>query len=170
MAYLKTGPYPAPFRNQSEPVVTVMRHQFFPFADALPEDYQWPTLRSGAPERLPDTIPGCLGLRWEAGDSRHDFYLDPEEDYVCINEVWWEKRNGLWQKAREYWLSDFALLPGHHWYATNRHLITFGNPQEGISRGGVIWNIDIQLLQEDEFPADCFNGKLLLEGAKVETY
>gem|GEM_PF-702531 len=167
--YLKTGPLPAPFKDQPEPTVRVGRGNLLNSSN-WPHVYQWPTVHLRAPEKLPGTIPGCIGLRWEAGNRRGDYYVDPEKDYLCINEVWWEKRNGSWQKAREYWLSDLARLPGGRWYATKRHLITFGNPERGISRGGVIWNINIKVLQEDEFPADCFNGKPLLEGVKVETY
>jgi hypothetical protein len=31
-------------------------------------------------------------------------------------------------------------------------------------------NIDIKVLEENEYPADTFNGEKLLEGAKVESY
>jgi hypothetical protein len=112
-----------------------------------------------------------IGLRISSGDVRRDFYIDPEHDYIFTRWIWWKLRSGNWEKEREYENSDFTQLPEGQWYAKRRVLITYPDPERGTSKGGANWNIDVKLLEENEFPPDTFNGEKLLEGVKkVETY
>ena len=61
-------------------------------------------------------------------------------------------------------------LPTGHWYAAKRIVVTYPNPERGTVQGGETLNIDVALLEEDDFPPDTFNGQKLTEGAKLETY
>ena len=78
--------------------------------------------------------------------------------------------NGILQKFMETWWSDFKQLPTGHWYPTKEIFTSYGDPESGTSGHVENRNIHIQLLEENEFPADIFNGETLLEGAEVETY
>ena len=96
-----------------------------------------------------------VGLRSERGDQRHDYYLDPEHDYICLRWIWWNRRAGQWEKKGDYKKSAFKRLPEGQWYASKR---------------GDNSHLRVTVLQEDELPPDIFNGEKLLEGAVLETY
>jgi hypothetical protein len=49
-------------------------------------------------------------------------------------------------------------------------VVTYPDPERGTGRGGETVNVDIELLEEGDFPPDTFNGQELTEGAKLETY
>jgi len=103
----------------------------------------------------PKDLAAYVGLRSERGDIRREFYLDPAHDYICVREIWWKQRSGQWEKQRDINDVAFERLPQGQWY---------------ISKRGDNWNLRVTVLQEDEFPADTFNGEKLLEGAVIETY
>lgn len=169
--YQKTTPHPAFPDADSQPTVRILRDKDLG-VETKPEDHQWPYVNYPAErfeliEDIPDDLNNFTGLRLESGDIRREFYIDPGHDYICVRWIWWKLREGQWEKEREYFLSDFIQLPDGQWYASTDQLITYA---EGISQGGAIWTIDVKVLQDDEFPADIFNGEKLLEGAKLETY
>jgi hypothetical protein len=129
-----------------------------------PIEGQWPytgynPAALGLIDDAPEELRGYVGLRIGGPDVRQEFYLDPQHDFICARWIRWELRSAQWEKRHDCELSGFTRLPEGQWYATQRTV-----------RGGANWNIDVQLLEEAEFPADTFNGDKLLEGAKVETY
>jgi hypothetical protein len=118
----------------------------------------------------PDELSGYIGLRINSGDIRREFYIDPNHDYICVRWTWWKQRSGQWEKEREYEYSGFTQLLGGQWYAVKQDLVTYPDPERGTVRGGQNLNVDVQVLEEGDFPPDTFNGETLLEGAKLETY
>ena len=78
------------------------------------EDVQWPfTNRGRAAELLPEsseTPAGCIGVRFGTDIKRFDYYVDPKKDYICTKWTWWEKREGGWQKSREYRFEDLRQI------------------------------------------------------------
>jgi len=139
-----------------------IEEQWF-YAKLRPADFE---VIADAPEELSPYI----GLRTNHGDIRREYYVDPEHDYLCVRNIWWKQRSGRWEKEREYEYSSFTRLPGGSWYAAKCSLVTYPDPERGTVRGGANWNLDIQLLEESDFPSGTFEGEDLLEGAKLETY
>lgn len=137
--------------------------QQWPYANRDPASFE---LISDAPEELRSYI----GLRVNSGDIRREMYLDPEHDYICVRWIWWKRRAGQWEQEREYEYSALTRLPAGPWYAQRRILVTYPDPDRGTVRGGANWNIDVQPLEEDDFPPDAFDSQKLTEGAKLETY
>jgi len=185
--YYRTGPLPRVFEDQDEPSVRVSRPESF-FSSSKPHGDMWPYVNRDAVrpyanrdaidarrferiEDVPEELSKYIDLRIDRGDIRRDFYIDPEHDYLCVRWIWWKERSGKWEKKREYEYSGFTRLPQGQWYATKQVLITYPDPERGTSRGGANWNIDVKVLEENEYPQDTFNGEKLLEGVKkVETY
>jgi hypothetical protein len=118
----------------------------------------------------PESLKKYIGIKIEFGNIRRDYYIDPEHDYIYAQHIWWKKRNGQWEKEREYITAEMAQLPSGQWYVTKRKLITYPNPEKGWSGQEVNYIIDIKLFESNEFPPDTFNGEKLLEGAEIETY
>jgi hypothetical protein len=117
-----------------------------------------------------ETFSKYIGIKTESGVIRRDHYIDPEHDYIRVQNIWWKKRDGHWEKEREYITTEMAQLPAGQWYVTKRKLITYPNPERGTVGGESNYIIDIKLLGADEFPPDTFNGEKLLEGAEIRTY
>ncbi len=140
-----------------------------------PIEEQWPCANY-SPARFeviddaPEELRGYIGLRTIGADRHQDFYIDPQHDSICVRWIWWKQRSGQWEKEREYESSGFTRLPQGQWYVTRRILVTYPDPQRGTVQGGRNWNLDVQLLEEADFPPDTFNGDKLLEGAELETY
>ena len=99
--YMRRGPFPKPLLDQPEPSVRITP-QSRPTAggDDWPPTYLWP-VRANSPEEAPAIVPGCVGLRWGAGNRRQDFYFDPDKGYTCVNEIWWLQRGDVWEMERE---------------------------------------------------------------------
>jgi hypothetical protein len=140
-----------------------------------PIEEQWPyVVYSPAGFAVIDDAPQELrryiGLRTGGADRHQDFYIDPQHDSICVRWIWWKQRSGQWEKEREYESSGFTRLPQGQWYVTKRSLVTYPDPERGTVRGGSNRNLDVQLLEESDFPPDTFNGDKLLEGATIETY
>jgi hypothetical protein len=175
-SYTKRNAHPAPsFSTHPEPRVRVLWRGGRLSNSSRPHENIWPYLRDSAGrveglEQIPQELSGCIGLRLGRGDIRRDFYIDPQHDYICVKWIWWKERSGKWEKEREYECSNFVQLPEGQWYAGKRVLIKYPNLTKGTVGGRVNWNIDFKVLEEDEYPADTFNGEKLLEGAKIETY
>jgi len=177
----KYGPLPAPFHNKAnDPGPTRLRVDLrqggrepcLPCLDVIVHEY-WPVARDHTgPYAFPadgaKTMPGTIAVRREAGDRRDDFYLDPAHDYICINQIGWEKRSGKWEKTRETKLLNLRQLPQGQWYATKKHIKDYGNPAKNIGSHEASWNLDLLLLQKDQFPPDAFNGEKLLKDSKRE--
>jgi len=111
--------------------------------------------------------PGCVAL----SNGNAYYFVDPLKDYISVKTIYIRNVDGQETKNSETSLSNFIQLPTGHWYPQKRSIHFYDNrllrkklPPELPD------NIDIQLLQEDEFPIDTFNGEKLLEGAKIETY
>jgi hypothetical protein len=118
----------------------------------------------------PEFLSKYIGIKTESGIIRRDHYIDPEHDYICIQNIWWKKRDGRWEKEREYIATEMAQLPTGQWYVTKRKLITYPDPERGTVGYEYNYIIDIKLLEKDDFPPDTFNGEKLLEGAEIKTY
>ena len=118
----------------------------------------------------PESLRRYIGIKTESGDIRRDYYIDPEHDYILSQNIWWQKRNGKWKKEREYFVTELSQVPDGQWFISKRKLITYGNQEKGTSGWEYNYNIDITLLEEDEFPPDTFNGDILLEDTRIETY
>ena len=118
----------------------------------------------------PESLRQYIGIKTESGDIRRDYYIDPEHDYIRFQNIWWQNRNGKWEKEREYIVTELSQLADGQWFISKQKLITYGNPQKGTSGWEYNYDIDITLLEEDEFPPDTFNGDILLENARIETY
>lgn len=118
----------------------------------------------------PESLSQYIGIKIESGVVRRDHYIDPEHDYIRVQNIWWKKRDDQWKKEREYIVTEMTQLPTGQWYVTKRKLITYPNPERGTVGYEHTYNIDITLHKKDEFPPDTFNGEKLLEGAEIETY
>jgi len=179
-AYTRHGPShpminnPTPTTVQVRPVRSVLLFN----RSNWPTAYLWPFADSQPPTQLiadaDGAEPGTVVLRSENGTRRQDYHLDPAHDLICLKEVWWQKRESEWVKTREYGLMELAQLPGGQWYATSRKFVAYADPTRGTSGSQVIWNVDVTVLDEGEFPPDVFDGKKMLKeakagGAKVET-
>jgi hypothetical protein len=155
--------------------VTRADNGFFLPTGSKPIEAQWPYAnRNPASFELIDDAPeelrSYIGLRINGADNRREYYIDPEHDYICVRWIWWKQRSGTWEKEREYAYSDLTRLPEGQWYARKRILVTYPDPDRGTSRGGSNRNIDVEPLEEGDFPPETFNGQRLTEGAELETY
>jgi len=164
------------FSTLSESKVRVMRtsSSLLPSSSRFIEG-QWPYANHNPGsfqiiDDAPEELRAYIGLRIDSGDIRRDFYIDHEHDYICVRWTWWKLRAGNWEKEREYERSGFVLLPQGRWFSTRCLLTTYPDPERGTVQGGANWNIDVKAIEEDEFPPDIFNGEILLENARVETY
>jgi hypothetical protein len=119
---------------------------------------------------VPESLSEYIGIKTESGDIRRDYYIDPEHDYIYVQNIWWKQRAGQWEKEREYITTEMTQLQDGQWYVTKRKLIIYPNPERGTSGSESNYIIDIKLLEADEFPLDTFDGEKLLEEAEVETY
>jgi len=115
-----------------------------------------------------ETPPGCVAL----SNGNTYYFVDPLKDYISVKRIYVRNVDGQEIKTSETSLSNFIQLPTGHWYPQKRSIHFYNNlllggrkPPPELSE-----NIDIQLLQEEEFPMDIFNGEKLLEGAEIETY
>ena len=140
-----------------------------------PHDKQWPYAKKAAAQfeiiqDMPQELNGCIGLRSNIGDIRREMYLDPAHDYICVKWIWWKLRSGNWEKERQYELSGLTSLPEGQWYASSCLLTIYTNSERGTRQREVNWSINIEVLDEGDYPPDVFKGEKLLEGAKVETY
>jgi hypothetical protein len=170
--YIKTGPTPDFLVNKKPPKLQVFRGDAPPCSGYLwPTECQWPFLTGGPyafASKEVEPMHGTIVLRSEQGNRRDDYYLDPAHDYICLSQIWWEKRDGLWVKGGENKLFDLKQLPEGQWYAAKKRSLSFANPQRGTLASESTWNVDIQVLGKDEFPPDIFNGEKILEESKKD--
>ena len=175
-SYTRTNPHPSPsFAGHPEPTVRVLKEKSV-YTSSEPHNELWPYASIDAAgsfgwiDDKPEELSDYVGLRSDRGDTRRDFYIDPEHDHICVRWIWWKERAGKWEKEREYECSDFVQLPQGQWYPSKRVLSMYPDATRGTDGSRVDWNIDIKVLEENEYPADTFNEEKLLEGAKVESY
>ncbi|MBC8472740.1 MAG: hypothetical protein H8D56_25040 [Planctomycetes bacterium] len=173
--YRRSNSHPSPsFKEHRKPEVRVARENSL-MLSSWPHDKQWPYVKQAAAQfeiiqDLSQELSGCIGLRSDSGDIRREMYIDPAHDYICVKWIWWKLHSGNWEKERQYELSGFTRLPEGHWYASSCLLTTYADPERGTGQGGANWSINIEVLDEGDYPPDVFNGEKLLEGAKIETY
>jgi hypothetical protein len=160
---------------EKEPNTTVMvRRDLRGSSLDWPARDQWPYRNCSRLRPLDDPAdlpPGCVALRFQRPDDvRTDFYVDPAHDYICVRTAEWRNMNGTLKRDSGIMLSGFVRLPSGQWLATERREIRYRGPERNEIRMGKLDRIDLKLLLENEFPPDTFNGKALLEGAKVKEY
>jgi len=175
--YRRLNPYPKGVRTTSPQETTVHVSRIssgrYPRTDRTPPtDYQWPFLNRGGPAEVvkddPETPADCILLRFGATGFRHEYYVDPSKGYMCMKEVHWRLRAGRLEKWRDYWLFNLERASDTAWYATRRLMIDYGDSGAGIGRSHAYWNVRFTPLKAEELPPGIFDGKKLLEGAKVE--
>jgi len=118
----------------------------------------------------PEELRGYIGLRAGGPEIRQDFYTDPQHDFICVRWIRWKQKSGDWVKEWETRKGDFIQLPQGPWYAAKQVGINYIDPDGSMVTRETVWNIDVTVLRENDFPLDAFNGGKLLEGAKIETY
>jgi len=171
--YEWTAPYPS--NNVAKVHVRRFIGEPLFFNYHFPENYQWRYVTAGLATlellvQAPDLPAGCIALTQAAGDIRRDYYIDPAHDYIEAKEIWWKKRDGKWVKDAEETFSEFARLPSGHWYPQKRYNVRYPDPKKTIrQKTEWTWMVNIQILEENEYPAEAFNGEKLLQGAKIET-
>jgi hypothetical protein len=137
-----------------------------------PQAMQWPT-RYFAPDfQLIDpnaeAPAGCVGLRSGGeGNSRTDYYVDPSNDYVCVTEIEWARRDGKWFKTWQYTLSDLHRVSGRI-VAGKRTVESFGDPSRDIDGGTEITTIDLVPITSAQYPPGIFDSAKFTSGAKSE--
>lgn len=173
--YTREYVHPVYADSRDEVRVTRSRDGFLLGMWSRPIELQWPWERHNPAsyeliDDAPEAFRAYIGLKREGGSIRRDYYLDPEHDYICVHNIWWKQRSGQCEKEREYEHSDFKRLPTGQWYAGKWTVITYPDPERGTVRGGETKNIEVEVLDEGDFPRDTFDGEKLMEGATLETY
>jgi len=143
--------------------------------ESKPIEEQWPYMSRNPSnytliEDAPDELKSYVGLRIGGPEIRQDFYTDPQHDSICVRWIRWKQKAGDWVKEWEEQKGDFVQLPQGPWYAAKQVRINYIDPDGSMVTRETVWNIDVTVLRENEFPPDTFKGDKLLEGAKVETY
>lgn len=168
--------YHPAFENLKTPKIRITRS--FPRGLALEAQFienQWSYTKLDLKRFIliddaPENLAGYIGIKTESGDIRRDYYIDPEHDYILVHNIWWKLRDGKWEKVREYIVTELSQFTDGQWFISKKRLITYKNPERGTSGSEYNYNIDITLLEQEEFPPDTFNGEKLLEGAEIENY
>jgi hypothetical protein len=164
------------FADPCQPQVRVTRGDgtLFPSGTKLIQQ-QWPYMGRSPGyytliEDVPEELKSCIGLRVGSLGTRQDFYLDPQHDFICVRWIRWKQKSGDWVKEWETQNGTLVQLPQGPWYAAKQVRINYIAPDGSMVTRETVWNIDVTVLREDEFPPDTFNGDKLLEGAQIETY
>ena len=98
-----------------------------------------------------------IGLRDERGDTRRDYYIDPEHDYICVREIWWKLKSNRWIKEREWERSDFAQLSQGQWYPTKKIEFSFRDVGRRADLNETHWRVDFKIVDKTEYLPDLFN-------------
>lgn len=175
--YSRHGPFPPPVVNAGPTTLRVQRINTGPTLsiiwfsrDNWPLLNQWPLVDRmdhlelvAEPEQ---NVPGTVALRRTVRDSREDYYLSPERDYLCVKRVFWQRKEGEWQKWREVDLAELKLLPTGHWCVGKRRTRSF--PPHPIQPRFTDWidEIDLQIVAEEELPDGIFDGQRLVREAQ----
>jgi len=141
---------------------------------AWPETIQWPTRFDGPDFHLldpnPDTPTGCIGLRrGDLGSFRTDYYVDPQNDYICIKQIDWGRHGEVWFKEKETTLGGLNRVANHVVAGTQRSN-DYGDPTKNISSSKWITTLDLIPLQPADYPPGIFDPDSLTKGATVEGY
>jgi RNA polymerase sigma factor (sigma-70 family) len=156
--------------------IFIRRHATFAWFNTgcRPEDIQWPT-RHDAPHLLllaasAATPAGCIGLRTsDVGNTRTDYYVDPQNDYVCVKQVGWNKRGIEWLKTSERTLSALHRVAGHV-VANTQKTHNYDNPLLGTVDDTYTTTIDVVPLTAADYPPGTFDPASLVTGANVIGY
>ena len=118
--------------------------------------------------RLPQTSAtpeGCIAHRYEYSDnSRCDFFIDPQKDYLCLKQINYAFRDGDYFPSQIITLSDLHLVAGR-WIAGKQIRHDFADPNRNIYESESITTITYQPLSSADYPPNLFDPKPLLEGA-----
>ena len=156
---------------------TVVRVKRASASDSVPrwfnlENHFWPYLydqkRSWKiiPDH-PENPPGCITL----SDGSTCYFVDPYKDYLAVKTISIIEENQNQHRITDQWLSHFTQLPTGHWYPQKTHAIRYASSKMSSPPPGIISrSVHIDLIAEEEFPPDIFNGEKLLEDARLETY
>jgi hypothetical protein len=174
--YLRRNPVEGFVGEPKEPEVMVWAQQGRAMmnSNSWPEEIGWPqwSTAAGAVELVAkddaECPANCVGVRMGGGTRRFEYYMDPAKDFVLVKSAWWEMREGKWVKTREYTNGSLAHI-GDAWTVGEQTVRDFGDEQKNIGASKAIWHVDVMEIGENEFPAGLFDGKKLMEGAKVET-
>lgn len=98
------------------------------------------------------------------------FFVDMEKDNLCVGEIGMRTVGGVLEKRSQTWWSDFTQLPSGHWYPSKERTVMYPNAERGTVGTDESKSIHILPLEEEEFPANVFNGEPLLENAEVTAY
>ena len=176
----QTGLLPEPMRN-GQPVQLRVRRGGMS-SGMLNSNWitgiQWPLVNRdlgqivevAGPEESPE--PGTIFFRSQLQSHdgtawRHDHFIDPERDHVCVKTVWWTQRDGQWVRVRMHELLDFDRLPGGQWYATRYRLTTYGDAARGTTGRATTRHAHVHLPGDDGFAPELFDGESLLERARA---
>jgi hypothetical protein len=139
-----------------------------------PAEIQWPIAEYGPDfellDRTADTPPGCEGLR-QGGDGnwRTDYYIDPQNDSICVKTIQWKKRGADWAKASEIVLSDFRRIAGRA-VARTQTTVYYDDPAEGIYGSTYVVKIDLEVISPADYPPGTFDPETLTTGATMRAY
>ncbi|MFC1782381.1 hypothetical protein ACFL02_02205, partial [Planctomycetota bacterium] len=175
-SYRRKKPHPN-YGRGDETTVRVWRHsELIILRNSRPELQFWPyfyneikskPLEIAQPADIEIPI-GCVAL---FDGSQNYYIIDPNKDYIFVGIIEGYIKDNQWHTSSEEWFSDFAQLPTGQWYAgKKRHSLHPDSRWKRSYHSEECWNIDITLLDDNEYPPDIFNGEKLLEGAKIITY
>lgn len=164
------------FTKGSKPQVHVTRRnpRSLLARNSWPDEIQWPIWESGPDfklsDRNADTPSGCVGLRTGGdGNQRTDYYFDPANDYVCLKQIDWAKRQGAWTKTSQTTLSDLHRIDGRV-VAGVQTAIHYDDPAEGIYEYTQTTRIQLDVVSAADYPPGIFDPSALTQGATVEGY
>jgi hypothetical protein len=170
--YVSDGKRTVTQHNQDQVRVRKIRSgSSIPFPkNCWPWSMYWPYVGMGGSKELvtepPEEIDGTVLLRIDFETTRLDFYIAPKRDHLCVKQIWWQRHEDDWRKDHEYELSDFRKLPSGQAWAAQQRVQSYNEPLRCNNIYERVWKIDISTMKEDDFPADAFDTKVLLERAR----
>ncbi|MCL2640763.1 MAG: hypothetical protein FWD53_07960 [Phycisphaerales bacterium] len=161
--------------HDKKPQVHVYRHHRTSLQATVnlwPESVQWLWRRYGPGFELlevgPETPEGCVGLRHEGLNFLRHYYFDPRNDYVCVKQIHWTKREAEWAKEHEYTLEDLQRVEGHVVAGRQREHY-YGQPGK-YQAYTKIQRMELVPMLPEDYPTGIFDPKSLTDGAVVEAY
>jgi hypothetical protein len=159
-----------------KPTVYVRMRGAFPLLaqTAWPENIQWPTRYGSLDfqilEKNAEMPVGSIGLR-QGGDGnwRGDYYVDPANDYLCVKQVNWTRRNAGWEKSSQTTLTDLHRIAGHV-VAGIQTATHYDDPATGIRQYTQTTKIQLQVVSGADYPPGTFDPKTLTTGATMQAY
>jgi hypothetical protein len=114
-----------------------------------------------------DTPEACIGLRYQYADnSRSDFFVDPQKDYLCLKQINYTSRDGDFTPSEIFTLTNLRQVAGH-WIAGQQIRHDFADPDHNIYEAESITTITYQPLAPSDYPPNLFDPKPLTDNATV---